>query len=55
MVTVEPSEPAGQVPIGGLSAAKAGIDMTSPGSIAPPARPALACNNARRETPSYLL
>src|SRR5262245_2955777 len=52
MLTVSPSEPTGQVPIGGLPSmptAKAG--MASPdGSTAPPARPALAHSKLRRDT-----
>src|SRR5665213_166607 len=55
MVTDEPCEPAGQVPIGGWSAAEAGTIMVKPGIIAPPARPAPACSRLRRDTPLDLL
>src|SRR4051812_16017569 len=46
MLTVAPCEPAGQVPIGGSSAA---IRMP-PGKATAPARPAPARSRARRET-----
>ncbi len=46
-----PCEPAGQVPIGGLSlapTANAGIEKAV-GNIVPPASPAPTCNNVRRD------
>ena len=48
MLTELPSEPAGQVPIGGLAACA--VSVRPSGSNAVPARPAPACNRVRRET-----
>src|SRR6185437_7216899 len=48
MNTVSPCEPAGQVPIGGLSAACAGR-ISPPDNIVPPRRPAPPCNRVRRD------
>ena len=48
MNTVSPCEPAGQVPIAGLSSANA--NGVSPGSMEPPARPAAVCSRPRRDS-----
>src|SRR5581483_6970638 len=48
MNTDEPEEPAGQVPIGGLSSANAiGV---KPGSLELPASPAAVCSRPRRDS-----
>src|SRR5665213_2128119 len=53
MNTVLPCEPAGQVPIGGWSAAAAGR-IRPPDSIVPPKRPALPCSRWRRDKGAFM-